>query len=907
MGGTFLDPFLQDEDLQTGFRTSDESETGVKDTGVNASDAYPVSEVFTEEIGIVDTLLSEADKFGYSETAPVPEQVENFAQPEIITSPGLWPACDRVRKFHELMRGATTKADALTKWPEFIKDEQGRNRQVDQTPKIKAIKDKLKKDLEESKIQIEQIRKDRVLISKWLVKRATELGNDLVANRTTLTNKLESYYESDASVNSLAEDISIMMSYRIGLPLMRTKSTPDIGIFEEQYFPASAVPTTKTDLGKQVWEPRVSISGGPFPKATVWNENEAGLRLKWGKWSDVSSHNQSPFEHRFAEIGKIYGRKSVKAWRRDIYFKHPITVLAHLKFGGSAKIYKLCDAIRDTHASDRLPVMREFIDGIVSELRTANSKLKSDLAPNESWSDYVDWGNHKPLLYLAASELTSDAQDDLFLAIKEDIITKLDPWSYKDIFSAILVTVGILAMIVTLGAMGVAVGTTGAVMISGSLFAVDVALTSAGVLLSAAELYDSLQYVQQGKEEELFKLFDKKLVGFETDASVGSATSFFALEIFLTVLFPPARGALKGGVRAAPDLAQDIFQRSKTQADVNFRGLPTSSTDEMLDVPVDAGRAQVKLPEAHAGAGGKLDDLQDASSNIDMPDQPVGTLERARVEMPAGSTHQEIEVIANPNGTDAKGTEGVKGELIQDRSTLKIDAPTRRQIRAIDALETHGITLNGYEFENLLILYRQYEKLALDKNTMKELVSLNKILDSHHMLNRRAAAEEFVTLRMLNENPNVARIKLLKASKEARAADYEVLMGAGDFKGELRQVEVRTITRSRWDSDVGMFVDTAFEELKDYAAARAADSKLRRSATRSSYTKRQVYDRGYIEVHIWGEAPAEIMAPTQITNLAERMRTRSNTVEGIYFNWKHNGEAKRLFVKNPRFRVAGLD
>jgi hypothetical protein len=119
---------------------------------------------------------------------------------------------------------------------------------------------------------------------------------------------------------------------------------------------------------------------------------------------------------------------------------------------------------------------------------------------------------------------------------------------------------------------------------------------------------------------------------------------------------------------------------------------------------------------------------------------------------------------------------------------------------------------------------------------------------------------------------------------------------------------VRTITRSAWNYAARDFLDTAHVELREGALRMAAYSKLRRSSIGNGMYKQQVYDRGYIEVHAWGDYPGPLLVQRDINQLRASLRNNPNyqNIEGVYFNWRQNDIPQRVFVGNPNHPDAGL-
>lgn len=211
-----------------------------------------------------------------------------------------------------------------------------------------------------------------------------------------------------------------------------------------------------------------------------------------------------------------------------------------------------------------------------------------------------------------------------------------------------------------------------------------------------------------------------------------------------------------------------------------------------------------------------------------------------------------------------------------------------------DMIAKHGLVFEPDILEFLKTTYRAHRKLELDKDTIEEVAALAKIRRDGDLMASRAAQGELDTLKFLDDDALVEGIRMIRQTTSTRTPDFEVRYRSGPNAGELRQIEVRTITRTRWLD--GNRVDNMHKALRESAARFAAYSKLRRSrmpkalddrktlsadgtVSQSEYLyKTQIYDRGTVSVQIAGDLEGQIpMSPREIELLRAAMARSAPT------------------------------
>ncbi len=366
----------------------------------------------------------------------------------------------------------------------------------------------------------------------------------------------------------------------------------------------------------------------------------------------------------------------------------------------------------------------------------------------------------------------------------------------------------------------------------------------------------------------------------------------------------PARRPLNPGQNADDSAARQITQEQ--------RGLPDGPQLRDGEIPLEYKNLEQLFQDAEKRQFDELFNPPPTTGAKLLPTIEVGST-RA-VSRPTGAAEHLAAIrvrnrVLRPSPAQARRINAQVKALLEQPAAVRhssADALRERMVQRMLTQTNRNLAADAYDF--VRDTYQRFPKLAIDPNTLSEVIAMQGILANGRLLHRRAAIREMMTMMQLQANDAVGEIRLLRASRASRTADFEVLMKSGPFAGELRQVEVRTITRSAWNYAARDFLDTAHVELREGALRMAAYSKLRRSSIGNGMYKQQVYDRGYIEVHAWGDYPGPLLIQRDINQLRASLRNNPNyqNIEGIYFNWRQNDIPQRVFVGNPNHPDAGL-
>ena len=314
---------------------------------------------------------------------------------------------------------------------------------------------------------------------------------------------------------------------------------------------------------------------------------------------------------------------------------------------------------------------------------------------------------------------------------------------------------------------------------------------------------------------------------------------------------------------------------------------------------------------------------------------PSGPLDRPKIELPKNVT--PLDEAPDPrtasrlgDGDDVRGTggrpatdgnpmsarvdtfprNGASSELPGGRKlaeSAQIDVSRLRWLD--DAIAKHGLVFEPDILEFLKATYRAHRKLEPDKDTIEEVAALAKIRRDGDLLASRAAQGELDTLKFLDDDALVEGIRMIRQTTSTRTPDFEVRYRSGPNAGELRQIEVRTVTRTSWSN--GSRVDNMEATLRESAARFAAYSKLRRSRmpktlddrkkhlpdgtwSQSEYLyKTQIYDRGTVSVQIAGDLKGQVpMSPRDIELLLAAMQRNAprnlTHPDGVTRVYEHN-------------------
>lgn len=615
---------------------------------------------------------------------------------------------------------------------------------------------------------------DRTLLREWLRGEATLLGAELVKNRRELVSRVATHYADPEVKKDLSRSLAITLTLRTGLPVMRSAETQDLGIIADEYFGAEARPNTRTDLGTNLWRPVYKdLPPDDVRKRygrTITNADAPGLRLLWQEWSDDPALNRSPFAKRHEVLDQLYDYRTAEDWRKSILSAHPIMLFAQREFWGEWAILALCDAIRDTDDGLRFRVIDRFVENVLGNLTAANTQLNDGLSVTY-WFDYVDWGDYVPLLALASGKLITGKDDPLFAVLKREIYPSLDETSYTDIAGYLLLAVGVGMLIATWGSatlLAAPLAAKGAAV----LFAMEIAVSSAGLGLAAKDFYDALQSANQDGLEKLIAELDPKLKAFESTSSVTMATGAMLLEVLLTALFPPSRAFVHGAARNLGDASTAAARNvppPHLDAPINARGLP--------DHPHQPTHAGEVLPP-------------NAATDTVAPDLPASS--RA-----PGMTDEMGEVRATPPSvTNLNNTSrGIdSGPLPLERHLdpppiSERSLPLQQQLQVLAPLQWERLTPKQARFA--ADMFERYPKLARNGPTVQEVAKwIGSLAPGRTEFGAIAATGELSVLIRLSAQDSVAEITMVASRSGQRTPDFDCVL----TDGQVISVEVRTIT-----------------------------------------------------------------------------------------------------------------
>ncbi len=448
---------------------------------------------------------------------------------------------------------------------------------------------------------------------------------------------------------------------------------------------------------------------------------------------------------------------------------------------------------------------------------------------------------------------------------------------------------------------------------------------------------------------------------------------------------PPPRATASAGDTADPVLAMEratndvgVGKRRPTSSATPEHSMPrpaparTPSTAAMpratASHPSPAASSSAPLLNKRRGIGGRdkaIREFEERTAKApDFADPPTPIMRTNGVEdlpafarraegvAPPGKIADEVaETAAEPGAADLmremrtrerilgssarrKETDRLVEELLEDtKATADQVGHAASRARIVQRLTMH---MSDEAREFVGDCYRRYQKLTFDQHTANELASLQRILTHGNLQHRRAAISEMTTLMALNADETVAQVRLLHASRATRAADFEVVMKTGAAAEELRQVEVRTITRSYWHRTRRRIVDTIDNELRQSAIVNAVQGKLSRSSTKNALTKQQIYDRGYIDLHIWGDFDAPPVTRADVAAIQQRMQRKLRVkpakgiaqrklkmqrgikpvraevlgefenVEGVFISWRGPAGTHRMLIPNPKAKYRAM-
>jgi len=382
--------------------------------------------------------------------------------------------------------------------------------------------------------------------------------------------------------------------------------------------------------------------------------------------------------------------------------------------------------------------------------------------------------------------------------------------------------------------------------------------------------------------------------------------------------FVAAMGRLLGSL--LPDIVGAIFTGGATavlRGGAAFAVKSAKIAPELLELFVKrAGRSPIDVDGALARATKTAEPIPKGAIDrpvINLP-RDAGPLDEMAGRRGAGGTPtDEVARATAREATDGKPPPArlepepvaKADDLPKVRGPMDEAASAARRVKILeDAIKRAGLTFDDATRGFLNDIYRSHSKLSFDKDTISEIAALHRNANRPDLLARRGAQGEIHTLRFLEDSPSVDSIRMVRQTTQARTPDFEIVMKKGPFKGEIRQVETRTITRTSWDRAAKARVDRIDVEVRESAARFAAYSKFRRSQIKAKdphHYKTQVYDRGYVNVQIAGDMGGRVPLSVNDIDLLRRRMTRQPNIEGVWVHYTTNGARRAQFVLNPSY------
>lgn len=451
---------------------------------------------------------------------------------------------DDIKGISSTLGGSYDRPVAASK--EIIPAAQEENRQRN------AVFDRYDDRLREKGLTRASVNRDINTFKHWLVERGLFYGDQVITGRRTLVQKLTERYlgeEVDGVYQGIPENladlalgISVIMCFRIGMPVVFTAEMPERNLIPDAYLPAEESPDTKGDLEGFIYNPQFAKDIG-----------EEGLNVAWNWWVDREDHNGSPFVKRFEQLQALFGDGSSDFWKHEVYSLHPVCLFLADHFGSEEKIYVLADLLRSKNTKLRNKALVVFVKRIVDEFTQSITDLEEALKVDPNWvfnilgkkfeGDYVDWGDHTMLLTLAASEAVYGEDDPLYQLISKELIPSLDVKTWTETIQQGLMAIGVLLAIASFGA--------SAGILAAPIFALDWMLAISGAGVASIEVYQAAQQAPQMRREKMVTMVDQHLAGMSLNVNLGSSVGMLVFELLLLVLFPPSKAAINTAKQAA--------------------------------------------------------------------------------------------------------------------------------------------------------------------------------------------------------------------------------------------------------------------------------------------------------------------------------------------------------------------
>lgn len=479
----------------------------------------------------------------------------------------------------------------------------------------------------------------------WLEVRAKSHGKRVIEDRHRLAAKLPTHYQTATQLESLAQALAVVLCFRVGFPVILTQEqrgfySPYPDYISETY-EGEALKSIKQTVPPRITESKYRS----FRDDMVEVEVDPGFKFKWQNWSAQPDRNRSPYTSRFEVLAQLYESRTSEGWRRWVYSQHPICLwLCHIAspadlagiIGGDPKL--------------RDPVLRSYVARFSAAIRKSAEKLTSDIEVSRATRltlpitgtvignlDYIDWGDHVPLLAAAISEIPISDRDPFYLYLKNVLILEMDVMSWLEVFQSTLIAVSFVVLLLSFGSGALVIG------------ALDVGLTLAGVTLAGAEYVQSYIAEDRMRLESILAEHSKDLAAFEDTRNGADAAAGLAMELLFISLFPPS----KPMVNAMKNPARTLLPPLKPAKAATDAAPPPS---QMKDAVTDSAS-----PKESAFTNKRNStDLRDTPALQKKPElAPETSIKPDHAEEAAGKATQSnqspAETIMAPIGADDRG------------------------------------------------------------------------------------------------------------------------------------------------------------------------------------------------------------------------------------------------------------
>lgn len=237
------------------------------------------------------------------------------------------------------------------------------------------------------------IANDKEILTNWVARRAFEQGKSVRQARRQMIWELERKYAKPSQLAELAEFLSYLLCFRVGLPLFPSHNMPQQVLVPEEHFPAESTPNF-VDRGGAAAHRSYLSQVIPIRHELEYPDPlySEGIDLVWNSWSIDPHHNFSVYTRRFDAFALV------QAWRADedrpamsvaqahlaIYKQHPICLFVDRFFPNSGGILDLIAIIQSDPGTRNQALQDLFVGKVAAALREGLAKLMPFVDENES-------------------------------------------------------------------------------------------------------------------------------------------------------------------------------------------------------------------------------------------------------------------------------------------------------------------------------------------------------------------------------------------------------------------------------------------------------------------------------------------------------------------------------------------